>query len=84
MTTLTNWLVVLLAVSLSAVAILTLVLDHLRQKRWMRIFSESRGIPAAIMENSKPEPREVPHKIDNRPRITVPVPAGFRETLRKP
>lgn len=80
MTTLTNWLTVLLAVSLSAVAILTLVLDHLRQKRWMRIFSESRGIPAAIMEN-KQEAKEPAVKLDTRKRVSIPVPGAqlFRQ-----
>lgn len=75
MTTLTNWLTVLLAVSLSAVAILTLVLDHLRQKRWMRIFSESRGIPAAIMEN-KQEEKAPAVKLDTRKRVSIPVPGN--------
>lgn len=81
MTTLMSWLTVLLAVSLSAVAILALVLDHMRQKRWMRIFSEKQGIPAHIMESSKPpEPTLVVPK--KKHRISVPVPGA--QLFRKP
>lgn len=81
MTTLMSWLLVLMAVSLSAVTILQAVLAYHTQTRWMRIFSEKQGIPATIMEKA-PEPKEPVVKNDNRPRISVPIPAGFRAQIK--
>lgn len=77
MTTLTNWLTVLLAVSLASVTILVTVLAYLTQTRWMKIFSESQGIPATIME-SKPVQREVvqPQPKPRKKLFSIPVPGG--------
>lgn len=71
-----TWLTVLLAATLCGVTVLCLILNHLNQTRWMRIFSESQGIPATIMENRSIHKDAPAPKQDLRPRLQVPVPIG--------
>lgn len=76
MTMQTFLLICFLAASLAAVAVLGLVLNHQQQKRWMRIFSEKQGIPAASME-SKPADKEVARQEKPRKKLlSVPIPGA--------
>ena len=74
----TTWMILLMVlavVSLALVAGTALVLTYQLQIRLMRISSERLGIPARSMEPEKPPTVIVP-KIDNRPRMHVPIPGG--------
>ena len=76
-----SWLVVLLVVTLCAIVVLVLILNHLERKRWMRAFGVQYGIPPISMEDNKP-PKAAPVKLDLRPRMSIPVPGG--DMFRKP
>lgn len=82
MTTLMNWLLVLMALCLSAAAILAMVLNHLTQTRWMKIFCEMRGIPSDIMDTNPAPKEEAKPKIDKRQRMSIPIPGA--DMFRKP
>lgn len=69
---LTNWLLVLAVVSLSATSLTAMSLLYLTNVRWMRIFSEKQGIPFQSMDG-KPIERDKPI-VAPRMRMSVPIP----------
>lgn len=70
-----NWLMVLLTLALTAVAVLSLVFYHQNQTKWMRIFSEKQGVPINIMDG-KPEPKMELAVPDKRRKISIPIPGA--------
>lgn len=71
-----NWLLFLVLLALAAAPLVATVLMYKTQTRLLRIFSEKQGIPATIMESSKPEMKEPAVKRDTRPRVSVPLPGS--------
>lgn len=77
-----SWLTVLLVLTLCGVTVTCVVLNHLNQLKWMRLFSLKQGITVESMEN-RPVPKEiVPPKEDTRRKMSIPVPGA--QMFRKP
>lgn len=78
MMTLTNWLLALMGAALTAVSVLGLILNYRMQIRWMRIFSESQGIPAITMEPKPSAHNDVVKLGDVKKKVafSIPVPGA--------
>lgn len=68
------WLVVM---ALAATVVLQQLLHNQQTMRWMRLLSERLSVPTHIMEGVEPPPEPAhAEKVDNRKRISIPVPSG--------